>query len=294
MAKQFRLGRFRPTLLLLDDVGADNSFPSSDPFFNDKLILAEGDSWFSIGGFPPANLLGGLRFKSSTLIASCASPGDTIVRMANLERNRFYKQALSPRGHAWDMILLSGGGNDLIDDAHKIVKPRRSRSPRDPSEVDGYVNKKELKTCMNKISAGYMTLAELRDGPRSPAQHKPILTHTYDYATPRNEPAKFVGFPLLGPWLYKAFTAQEVPRDYWIDLAKHLMDALAETILSLQADIDDFHVVDTRKTLVPAGIDELGQTKHWLNEIHPNHEGYEALGRVIAREKLYRLLYGSP
>jgi len=289
-----RRGKFRANVLRLADVGAHTGIPSSDPFFHDHLILAEGDSWFSIGGFPPTNLLYGLRFKTHTMVVSCAEPGDTILNMAKLTRNAQYKRALSRNGYPWDLILLSGGGNDLIDAAGKIVRKPSERRPRNPSTVEGYVKKSVLAGILKDVKQGYRDLAAVRDRPQSQAQGKPIVTHTYDYATPRNEPARFVSFPLLGPWLYKAFTENEVPMEQWLPLARYLIDALAQAIESLQKGnnrITNFHVVDTRGTLTPPRINDIGPTTHWLNEIHPNHDGYSILGKKIEREKLYGLLY---
>lgn len=289
-----RRGSIRANVLRLEDVGT-GGFPSSDPVFHDHLILAEGDSWFSIGGFPPTNLLYGLRFRKHTMVVSCAKPGDTVSNMSKIVRNDLYKKALSRFGYAWDVILLSGGGNDLIDAAKSIVRKPAERRPRNPSTPGAYVKKAKLAEVLTRVEKGYRKLASVRDRAQSPARGKPIVTHTYDYATPRNEPARFIGFPLLGPWLYEAFSDREVPEDQWIPLANHLIDQLAGTIMKLQqgpAPIDNFHVVDTRGTLKQPDIDDVGPTTHWLNEIHPNHDGYKELGKTMEREKLYELLYG--
>jgi len=260
------------------------------------MILAEGDSWFSIGGFPPSNLLYSLRFRRHTMVVSCAKPGDTVVRMAKLVGSKAFKKALARDDLAWDAILLSGGGNDLIDAANKVIlKPseRPSGSLDDPSE---YVNEDELTAVFNQVTKGFRALAQLRDAADGPVNGKPIVTHTYDYATPRNEPARFIGFPLQGPWLFKSFTSRKVPTEHWIPLANHLMGQLAETIIGLTSGPDriaNFHVVDTRGTLTQPRLDEIGPTTHWLNEIHPNHDGHSLLARKLEREKLYALLYGA-
>lgn len=291
-----RRGRFRANVLRLEDVDPTEGFPSSDPNFHDHLILAEGDSWFSIGGFPPTNLLYGLRFRKHTMVVSCAQPGDTITNMSKIVKNKLFKKALSSDGYPWDLILLSGGGNDLIDAASKVVLKPVDRPARSPSKPEGYVNKTILADLLDKIEKGYRNLAAMRDATGSLAKGKPIVTHTYDYITPRNEPARFIGFPLGGPWLFKAFETRKVPDDQWIPLADYLIDRLAKTINGLQTSrngIDNFHVVDTRGTLTRPKVDEYGSTTHWLNEIHPNHDGYKELGRKIEREKLYKLIYGG-
>jgi len=289
-----RRGSIRANVLRLEDIGIEG-FPSSDPFFHDHLILAEGDSWFSIGGFPPTNLLYGLRFRKMTMVVSCAKPGDTMSNMSRIAKNDLYKRALSQKfGYDWDLILLSGGGNDLIDAADRLVRNRSERRPNYPGRPEGYIKKSELAKLLRDVQKGFRKLAEVRDRTQSRAKGKPIVTHTYDYATPRNEPARFIGYPLLGPWLYPAFTNNDVPREMWLPLARLLIDELAGAILSLQKGtkkISNFHVVDTRGTLTPPDIDDIGPSTHWLNEIHPNHDGYSLIGRKIEMQKLYQLLY---
>ncbi len=102
-------------------------------------LLAEGDSWFTLGGLPTSNLLFSLAFPASTLIVNCAMPGDTIRHVAEIAANRELQAALSSRfGFSWDAILLSGGGNDLIDRVRDILLPatRRARKPaRSPARL---------------------------------------------------------------------------------------------------------------------------------------------------------------
>ena len=58
-------------------------------------ILAEGDSWFSIGGFPGSNLLFPLRLPRPAILVSLAQPGDTIRRMSAIASNHRLRQAKS-------------------------------------------------------------------------------------------------------------------------------------------------------------------------------------------------------
>jgi lysophospholipase L1-like esterase len=291
-----RRGRFRANVLPVGEVDPHADFPSNDPTFFDHLLLAEGDSWFSIGGFPPSNLLYGLRFRRRTMVASCASPGDTVTRMAEIARNEQFTAALSRDGFPWTLILLSGGGNDLIGGARGVVLAPEARSLTARPEPADYCDEQALRRLLDGVDRGFRTLAARRDAADSPARGRPIVTHTYDYPTPRNEPARFAGFALLGPWLHPAFEDAAIPERDRIPLAGYLMDRLAETILGLARGpgaIGSFHVVDTRGTLTPARPTDIGPTTHWLNEIHPTADGYGELARRIERERLYPLLYGG-
>jgi hypothetical protein len=49
--------------------------------------------------------------------------------------------------------------------------------------------------------------------------------------------------------------------------------------------------VDTRGTLTQPGLNEIGPTTRWFNEIHPDHDGHSPLGRKLERERLYASLY---
>lgn len=85
-------------------------------------FLAEGDSWFSIGEFPPwatSSLLFGMSrsFAASNLVINCARQGDTLSHMHQMWFDSNFTRMLdAPHlGYYWDALLLSAGGNDLID-----------------------------------------------------------------------------------------------------------------------------------------------------------------------------------
>ena len=69
----------RPEVYAADLLDSNEPPPLAD--FGRRL-LAEGDSWFTIGSLnllQTSNLLKELEFKTSTAIVSCAYPGDTLV-----------------------------------------------------------------------------------------------------------------------------------------------------------------------------------------------------------------------
>ena len=283
-------GRFRPTIIGWQDLDSDG-FPT----FPDQQFLAEGDSWFTISGFPAYNLLFELRFHKSTRIVNCGLPGDTIKHVAQIEKNRSLRQALSAGGLRWDAILLSGGGNDLIDEADAIILDRGARNQAKIRGPADYCDTARLGALIRTVQESYRNIAKLRDSPNGSARGVPILTHTYDYATPRNAPARFL-IGSLGPWLYTALMASEVPGEDWIAVTDYLIDTLAEGILALQTgpeSIKNFHVVDTRGTLKRAQTGHTGDSNDWQNEIHPNGGGYEKLAKLL-EPKLESLLAKAP
>ncbi|MEA3277150.1 MAG: SGNH/GDSL hydrolase family protein [Pseudomonadota bacterium] len=278
-------GRIRPDIVTWIDLDFDDGFPS----FPDQQFLAEGDSWFTISGFPVFNLLFELRFHKHTRIVNCGFPGDTIKNMSAIARNPNLRQALTSRNFTWDAILLSGGGNDLIDEADDIILAKNERGTvQTPAD---YCDQQKLGDLMAEIQDGYQRIAALRDRPGNLSRHVPIVTHTYDYSTPRNSPARFF-LATLGPWLFKALKNQQVPGADWVAVADYLADQLAEAILALEkgsAKIKNFHVVDTRGTLKRAEQGATSSSNDWQNEIHPNANGYEKLAKRIEKQ-LHKVL----
>jgi lysophospholipase L1-like esterase len=246
--------------------------------FVDQRFLAEGDSWFTIGGVPVRNLLMGLRFQRSTLIVNAALPGDTMRNMSQLANNHAYRSALIDPSMQWDAILLSGGGNDLADFAAGLMRPKEFRRLDHPGDFDAYVIQRRMDLLFERIRDGYRRMAMLRDqSPGSSAT--PIVTHTYDYMTPRDSSA--LG---SGPWFFPVFVDEEVPPEHFRPVADLVLDKFADAILSLETEIENFHVVDTRGTLDPAELGSTGNSNDWLNEIHPNERGYRLLAAVVGQK----------
>ncbi|MEZ5541485.1 MAG: hypothetical protein R3F42_05515 [Pseudomonadota bacterium] len=276
-------GKFRPYITTWDLFDLDGT--ATDPFFYENLILAEGDSWFTIGGLFAPNLLMSLRFHKDTLILNCASPGDTIVHMSALAHNHVYKQALQ-HGYAWDAILLSGGGNDLIDRADEIILDRTQRQGTTVHGPADYCDEQQLDKLIDDVQQGYRALVAVRDAAPAPIAGIPIFAHTYDYATARDAPAHFI-VATAGPWIYRALSRAEVPEHDWPVLTDYLFDQLAEGILELTRPphtLPNFHVIDTRNTIIRAEPGAVGNSGDWLNEIHPNEDGYKKLAKRIEKK----------
>lgn len=247
----------------------------TDPAYFKHHILAEGDSWFTFGTVPATNFLHSLHLQRPAIIASCAKPGDTIDNMADVLSASAYRKALSARnGHKWDLILLSGGGNDFINAAHSIIVPATGDNPHK------YCNHAALQKTINTITDGYREMVTIRDN--SPSRNIPIVTHTYDYPTPRNSPARFFGIRTpIGPWLYPALLKANIPQELWISISDYLFDQLANTISNLQKTLPNFFVVRTHGTLVRASLGDFNESGDWRNEIHPSDNGYAKLGKKL-------------
>lgn len=276
--------RRRAHLISFDEVGTSPENTPSNPQYALR-ILAEGDSWFSMGAIPSTNLLSELRFAQGTIIVNAAYPGDTIRHMSEIADNLPLRRMLVQKNFAydWDVILVSGGGNDLIDAASSlIVAPvAGGADPRD------YVDATRLALLIADVQAGCRILAALRAASERPANRNvPIVAHVYDFPTPRNSPAKFVGIPVRGPWLHRALERMGITDPALRQaICDYLLTALGDAIAALAAPPDpiaNFHVVATRGLLTRAAPGAAGPSGDWQNEIHPNAAGYRKLGATIA------------
>ena len=288
-----------PDVLNPRDIGAgEQNLQPDDPDYA-WHFLAEGDSWFTIAAIPSSNLLFGLRLARWTLILNLAYPGDTIRRMSDLSGHKDLVRFLAKRNFCsrFDALVLSGGGNDVIDDAAKLIHvvPTPGADPRDPAS---YIDEARLGQLLTDIQDGYKRIIDLRDSATSLSQGAPAFLHTYDYATPRNAPARFLGtVAIKGPWLWPVFKGSGLEVALQQRIAERLIDRLAEALLALDSDhgtdahkLPAFHVIDTRHTLVPANPADVGTSNDWLNEIHPNMVGYDKIAARLSEAVNGRLM----
>lgn len=220
---------------------------SGDPV---RILLAEGDSWFSLGG-ATSNLLMALD-NSDTLIVSCAYPGDTLRNVSSM-CNKAFRRLLSPRyGIKWDAVLLSAGGNDMLGDIRQILSGSN-------------LNEDLLDLALGDIVLGYQRIiAAVRE------HHAcPIHAHTYDYIT--SDPHG--GWFRMGPWIGNRLNEAGVARHLHAGIIVKVIDALADRLMH----IGGLTVHDTRGTLTLGTWGRFGWTRHYRNEMHPTSVGYRLL-----------------
>jgi len=258
----------------------DPGDPAKNPPDYTWRILAAGDSWFSFGSWRLQNLLAQLRFDKDTFIVQLAQPGDTITRMSDICKNPALAMQLDTRwGYDYHAVLLSGGGNDVIDQAAKIIPPsaRKQAAGKPPED---YCDAKALKKTLKAVADGFAQVIDLRDGPKSPCKGVPLVSHAYDLATPRNAPAAFLSLQ-LGPWLFPAMTGAKIPKGEWNAVSDYVLGALAGQLIALESTLPTFHVARSQGTLKRADPDTTGVSNDWDNEIHPTKAGYVKIGKTI-------------
>jgi lysophospholipase L1-like esterase len=282
------------THIIPDDANTPGVFSSFQ-----RIVLAQGDSWFSIGAIPPfatSNLIFGMELTPVTCVVDCARPGATLVNMVDwMQRDAFGRMLSGRLATTWNAIFISGGGNDLINaiqspavtadgpvpqDRRLLLTPQERGS--DPqSTAAGYVSDPGWQTFCDHLTHHFSELVARRE--EGPNQDVPLFFHTYDYLVPRNAPA----FPGFGPWLFTAMTDFQIPPAQWSDLAREFIDRLAALLRNIIDKINaDFgrdmglFLVNTRGTLALPAAGSTGASGDWTNEIHPTSDGYKKLAAV--------------
>jgi hypothetical protein len=284
-----KLRQYSPLDIILDRHGARDF--AQIP----RRFLAQGDSWFTFGAvnvLSTGNLLNDMELAVESCAVNCATPGKVLSHMVDLRSQVHFRNLLiGAQRWDWHAILLSGGGNDLIDfigvpprTADGVAVPKKLRALLTAAErgtatkAADYLSDDGWQTFVAHLVPQFHAVVALRDHKKSNSQGVPIISHTYDIITPCN-----VG-PGLGlpAWLYPALTAYQVPEDVWVELAGLFLGKYRTLVESLARDLPNFHVAQTQGVLQPPPLGATGPTPDWQNEIHPSPEGYRQLGRIYA------------
>jgi hypothetical protein len=177
-----------------------------------------------------------------------------------------------------DVLLFSGGGNDIVgrNDFEFLLRDE----PRgDPSLPESYLH---LDRVTRRLSMIELVFAELIDFCKAFSRNPDIriVTHCYDHAVPSPLGARFIG-GIVRPdggrsWMYPALRRKRVPSEAHAPIARWLIAQLAGRLEKLATgSAGVLHLVDTRGSVPPG---------HWVNEIHPDHEGFARVGaRILER-----------
>lgn len=217
-----------------------------------RVYLAEGDSWFSIGGLT-GNLLMEID-EPDVLIVSCAYPGDTTDDIAALGNDAFAK-LLDPQFTPvkWDAILLSGGGNDLLGRCAQFILPYGSPDTVGIAYDD----------VLDRIERNLLRVVNLCETIRPGV---PVYAHTYDYPPV----SRRWWWWQLGPWVSPVFRQAGIPRSAWDSIAAWFIDDFAICLEKIAEQYGQLHIIETRGRLLP---------REWRNEIHPTTRGYAELAK---------------
>jgi hypothetical protein len=239
--------------------------PQAAVAFQPLQAFAEGDSWFDY----PYPLFGGgiiprLERRVGVPILNLAKAGDEVRYMLGVDQRKLLRQHLStgcPAGGPWDVLLFSGGGNDIVDNPMALWI-REWKAGLTPAQL---VHQPRLDAALALVRAGYEDLITLRDE-LSPGTH--IVLHAYDFALADGRKACH-----LGPWLKPTFDLRSFP-----DVAarnavvRHMLEQFAALLASLAGPT--VTLINAQSTLPPV-------KDSWHNELHPTRDGFERFADIF-------------
>lgn len=273
-----------------------------------RRFLAEGDSWFTLGTLTlsqGSNVLIELQFKQTNAVMSWAYPGDTLRRMVDGINDRDFDRALWDRtsrrfSSFWEGIILSAGGNDLIEAAQVPpvlnggpvpIAQRLFLSAAESAPQEGtldplrHISQPGWQTLADHLYANFKVLLDRKN--RGPSARSPLLLHTY--AVPAARPSGAAAWSK--GWLYPAMQAYGIPLADMQPVCTELFTRLRRFLLSLDhasgqaLSLPKVHVFDSAglATITPATFGAPGVSGDWVNEIHLTAAGYRKLAAPFGR-----------
>ncbi len=230
-------------------------------------VLAEGDSWFDY----PVPFFGGgviprLEKRLGVPILNLAKAGDEVRFMLGVTERKDIVEQLSqgaPDREPWDVLLFSGGGNDIVGDP--LALWLRDFDPElEPAQL---IREERFAAVLRLVRAGYEDLIELRDTLSPTTQ---LVFHAYDFALPDGR-----GICHLGPWLKPAFDLHGFPDlSSRFEVTRVMLQRFAAMLVELGQGHERVLVIDKQGKLPPA-------TKSWHNELHPSKDGFNVFASVF-------------
>jgi len=228
-------------------------------------IFAEGDSWFD---YPVPFFHGGiiprLEDRLGVPILNLAKAGDEVRYMLGVEERAVLTEYLTggcPAGGPWDVLLFSGGGNDIVDNPMALwIKDWNPAMP--PAS---HINQARFDAALALVRAGYEDLIALRDE-LSPSTQ--MVFQAYDFAIPDGR-----GICGFGPWLQPTFDLRKFPTlAVRQAVVKAMLQQFAAMLTSLVGPTVTF--INGQGTLAP-------QPSSWHNELHPTRAGFEKFADIF-------------
>jgi hypothetical protein len=229
--------------------------------FEPLQVFAEGDSWFDY----PVPLFGGgiirrLEKRLGVPILNLAEAGDEVRFMLGVEQRRRLIATLTegcPAGGAWDALLFSGGGNDIVGNPMALWVRDWAKDIQ-PAQL---IHQPRFEAALSLIRAGYEDLIALRD---SLSPETLLVFHAYDFAIPDGR-----GVCHLGPWMKPAFDLRGFPNlDARFRVVRVMLEQFAAMLTVLEAHHEKVTFINGQGTL-----SQLESA--WDNELHPERKGFD-------------------
>jgi len=242
-----------------------------------RTFLAEGDSWMDASAWNQGSLPEFMareynNLGRTNLILNISTSGHTLTRIVDM-MNKDFVWWLNQQ--VYDGILFSAGGNDFID-AARDTPPGQGLlydMHGKPVPANGYacVRQDALKDLKAYLDKNFEAIYQaLRNSKKNAAT--PIYLNSYDTPVARDAPA-FRNFS--GPWLYTAYVNNGIDPSLWEDLTRGVFEDIKNTIQGWVAGRTGVVAVATTGRLDKADPNATGNSFDWVNEIHPNKNGWK-------------------
>lgn len=277
-------------MIRIDTVGGDvgEVIKATNDLLPDRLVFAEGDSWFE--KFTPVpssgtNLLDAIRTPFLTAVVDVAHIGDEVRDMVRGHQARQTHAMFKLFG--FQAILLSAGGNDLKNVfvdlfATRALANEGFESRFQPKNLERLAAPASYIEFFEDVVQNIGRFVDLRDSAHDAVTRAaPIFVHGYDYLQPRPASAEiFAGSRIgKGPWLYPALKAAGLSSVQMRAAADAVIDEINAQFQQVIGRLPNVHVIDQRGLLRPAAASATGVDADWLDEIHPTREGFTKLAR---------------
>ncbi|EHR69474.1 hypothetical protein BurJ1DRAFT_0592 [Burkholderiales bacterium JOSHI_001] len=226
-------------------------------------IIAEGDSWFDY----PVPFFGGglvprLESRLGVPILNLAKAGDETRFMLGVEQRQLIARHFRdgcPDGTPWELMLFSGGGNDIV--AQPLALWLNEFNPSVPPAK--LLNQARFSSALALVRAAYEDLIAIRDLVSPTTQ---LAFHGYDFAIPDGR-----GICHMGPWLKPAFDLHGFPPDLMASSAvvREMLMQLAAMLKALESH--------PRVSFISAQGTLAAVKSSWHNEMHPSRGGFNQI-----------------
>jgi len=219
----------------------------------------------------PSNLLEHLKRKRRANILRLERNGDEAISMLLGKQRAVLIDLLTEFKEQLDVLLFSGGGNDIVGKGDIEVLLNRRKPGMAWSDC---INHTRFNRKLGQIRAAYQDLLDLR---RDYCPECTIITHGYDWPIPGDQPGVFFyGAIKTGPWMHPFMQAKEInnPREQRA-IAKYFIDRFNDMLAELARQAQN------RKGFVYVDLRGKLRMNEWLNEIHPKSRGFGKLATEL-------------
>lgn len=213
--------------------------------FTGHRIVDEGDSWFQYP-FLLDDIVDNFNKEDDFAVFSLSAGGDLIEHIAV---HREYDEALSET--AANVLLLSGGGNDLLGNGRfsQLLNPYKP----DTSPLD-MINQQILELVSDRIIGYYRQICSdvYRNHP-----HVTIFVHGYDTPLPMHG----------GEYFGKPLEDAGIPLEVGRQIIELIVTYFKSRLSILTEDYSNYKFVDLTGTVG-------SHLKSWEDELHPDNAGF--------------------